>query len=153
MRGSQQVTEFRSKLIRSGFFSAVSVDEQTPSPDRQKFTVRITAQWKPAGAREHASIDPTPEEIEQLKNRAKEAQFSMPPEMEMPPGLMPPGMMPPGLPGAMPPQMRPTPPGMPKSSPGKRVIQMDANGVPVLTTNAAASESKTNEVKVEIKEQ
>jgi hypothetical protein len=48
MRDSQQVTDFRSKLISSGSFSTVVVDEQTPSPDRQKVTVRITGQWKPS---------------------------------------------------------------------------------------------------------
>src|SRR5262249_29648506 len=99
-------TDFRSKLIQSGFFSMVSVDEQTPSQDR-KFTVRITAQWKPASAREHAAVDPTPEELEKKKKRAKEGQFGRPP-IGMPPGGMPQGVMPPG---ATPPPMRvPTPP-------------------------------------------
>jgi len=46
MRDSQQVTDFRSKLIDSGLFTSVTVEEQTPTPDRQKVTVRISAQWK-----------------------------------------------------------------------------------------------------------
>ena len=49
MRDSQQVGDFRSKLINSGFFSTVVVEEQTPTPDKQKIVVRITGQWKPSG--------------------------------------------------------------------------------------------------------
>ena len=49
MANSQQVGDFRSKLINSGFFSTVVVEEQTPTPDKQKVVVRITAQWKPSG--------------------------------------------------------------------------------------------------------
>jgi Tfp pilus assembly PilM family ATPase len=48
MRDSQQVVEFRSKLIDSGLFSNVAVEEQTPTPDRQKILVRIIGQWKPS---------------------------------------------------------------------------------------------------------
>jgi hypothetical protein len=55
IRGQEQVVEFRSKLINSGFFSTVVIPEQTPMPDRQSFVVRLTAQWKaalPPGARD-----------------------------------------------------------------------------------------------------
>lgn len=48
MRDSQQVGEFRSKLINSGFFSTVMVEEQTPTADKQKIVVRIVGQWKPS---------------------------------------------------------------------------------------------------------
>lgn len=51
MRNSQEVLGFRSKLIDSGFFSSVSVEEQVPTPDRQKVSLRITARWKPLGER------------------------------------------------------------------------------------------------------
>jgi hypothetical protein len=47
MRNSQQATEFRSKLLDSGMFLTVVIDEQTPTPDRQKINVRISARWKP----------------------------------------------------------------------------------------------------------
>ncbi len=47
MRDFQQAVDFRSKIIGSGYFSNVVVEEQTPSPDRQKMTVRITGQWTP----------------------------------------------------------------------------------------------------------
>jgi len=42
MRDSQQVVDFRSKLIKSGFFSTVVVEEQNPTPDRQKVLLTIT---------------------------------------------------------------------------------------------------------------
>jgi hypothetical protein len=48
MQNSQQITDFRSKLIDSGFFATVAVEEQTPSPDRQRVVVRISAQCKPS---------------------------------------------------------------------------------------------------------
>jgi hypothetical protein len=44
-RDGQQVADFRNKLIDSGFFANVTVEEQVP--DRQKVNVRISAQEKP----------------------------------------------------------------------------------------------------------
>ena len=70
MRNSQEVGEFRAKLIKSGFFSEVSVDEQVPT-QQQKVNVRMTAQWKPAEARELLSIGPTAEELAKAKNEPK----------------------------------------------------------------------------------
>lgn len=46
-----QAPEFRSKLIESGLFASVVVDELTPTPDRQRVTIRMTAQLKPSGSR------------------------------------------------------------------------------------------------------
>ncbi len=60
MHDAQQVVDFRSKLVKSGFFSTVSVEDETPSPDRQKIAVRITAQWKPAGTRPFVKVEPLP---------------------------------------------------------------------------------------------
>lgn len=92
MQNGQQVTDFRSKLIVSGFFTNVSVDEQTPSPDRQKVTLRMTAHWKPPADLAKLAIGPTPEEIEQAKtNKDTGGPGALP--AGMPPG-MPPGMMP-----------------------------------------------------------
>jgi Tfp pilus assembly PilM family ATPase len=103
MKDSQQVVGFRSKLIDSGFFANVAVEEQTPTPDRQKVTVRINAQWKPASARASLALGPTAEEIEKAKIRPKEA----------PSGAFP-GMGP-GLPGGL-----PMPVGPPPAGPGSR---------------------------------
>ncbi|MDB6110097.1 MAG: hypothetical protein JWR69_1847, partial [Pedosphaera sp.] len=72
LKDSQQVVEFRSKLIASGFFSTVVVEEQAPSPDGQKVVVRITAQWKSAVARESVLIDPPAPTVEKAKAAGKE---------------------------------------------------------------------------------
>jgi hypothetical protein len=62
LRGSlhdgQQVADLRSKLIDSGFFANVAIEEQTPAPDHQKVTVRMSAQWKPTGSRTTPSVEP-----------------------------------------------------------------------------------------------
>jgi hypothetical protein len=67
-RDGQQVADFRSKLIASGFFANVTVEEQTPTPDRQKVNVRISAQEKPAAQLQSLVIGPTAEEIAKVKN-------------------------------------------------------------------------------------
>jgi hypothetical protein len=61
LRGSlhdgQQVADLRSKLIDSGFFESVGIEEQTPTPDRQKVNVRMNAQWKPLDKRKAPSLE------------------------------------------------------------------------------------------------
>ena len=47
MQNSQQATDFRAKLIDSGMFGSVSVEEQTPDKNKRNVTVRITGRWKP----------------------------------------------------------------------------------------------------------
>jgi len=89
MHDAQQVTDFRSKLMDSGFFERVTVEEQVPTPDRQKVNVRITAQWKPVEKRAGLAIGPTREEIEKAKTNAVA-------QANAPGGALPPGM-PPGL--------------------------------------------------------
>jgi Tfp pilus assembly PilM family ATPase len=84
MQGSQQVVDFRSKLIATGFFSTVVVEEQTPSPDRQKVTVRMTAQWKPARDRELLKLDPPLPESEKPKGGGKETKPAVVKELENP---------------------------------------------------------------------
>jgi hypothetical protein len=69
----------------TGFFERVTVDEQVPTPDRQKVNIRITARWKPAQARGGLAIGPTHDEIEKAKTNTT-AQAGMPPGM--PPGLI-----------------------------------------------------------------
>jgi hypothetical protein len=92
LRGSlhdaQQVTDFRAKLMDSGFFERVTVEEQIPTPDHQKVNVRITAQWKPVEKRAGLAIGPTHEEIEKAKTNSL-AQASGPFHSGLPPGLMP----------------------------------------------------------------
>ena len=126
MKDSQQVAGFRSKLIDSGFFASVAVEEQTPTPDRQKLTVRITAQWKPANDRQSLSLGPTAEEIEKAKNRPKDPPAGAFPAMDMGgfPGAVP--MMPP----------RPGPGGGAMPGPGKRI---SAPGNPVMPAPPAAT--------------
>jgi len=46
MRDSQQVVQFRSRLIDSGVFGDIVVEEQNPTPDRQKIIVRMSGHWK-----------------------------------------------------------------------------------------------------------
>jgi hypothetical protein len=111
MPNFQQLADFRAKLIESGFFSAVTVEEQTPSPDRQKVNVRISAQWADANARASLSIGPSAEEIEKARNNAGKA----PGGMSMPPGMSPAGF-PAGVPlSAMPPGARGPRPSTPGS--------------------------------------
>lgn len=126
LRNADQVADFRNKLISSGFFSAVSVEEQAPTPDKQKLNVRITAQWKPQSELQKLAIGPTPEEIEKAKS--KPASPGMPGGMPMPMGMpvsmpsMPPGAIPSGAlpPGSSPDMLPPgaIPAGLP---PGVRI--------------------------------
>jgi hypothetical protein len=52
MRDSQQVVQFRSRLLDSGVFGDIVVEEQNPTPDRQKMIVRMTGRWSvPAGGK------------------------------------------------------------------------------------------------------
>ena len=100
MRDSSQVIDFRSKLVASGFFANVTVEEQTPTPDRQKVTLRISALWKPAAERAQLAIGPTADEIEKAKNKVRDTPGGAPPGMGFPPGMpmggmeMPMGAMP-----------------------------------------------------------
>ena len=79
-RDGQQVADFRSKLIDSGFFANVTIEEQSPTPDRQKVNVRISAQEKPTAQLLSLSVGPSADEI------AKEGKQSLP-------GAMPPVVM------------------------------------------------------------
>ena len=107
MKDATQVSEFRTKLIDSRLFANVSIDEQAPSPDRQKLNIRISAQWKPVAMRQNLALGPTAEEIEKSKTRVRDQPGMMP---GMPMGMLPimPGMGMPGMPsmeGGMPARM------------------------------------------------
>jgi hypothetical protein len=55
---SQQALDLRSNLVQSGLFTTVVLDEQTPTPDRQKVTFRVTAQLKPPADRPSLVVPP-----------------------------------------------------------------------------------------------
>jgi len=61
MQSADQVMDFRSKLIASGFFANITVEEQ--SPNQRKVSVRMTAQWKSVGLRPAVKIDRSPDEL------------------------------------------------------------------------------------------
>jgi hypothetical protein len=92
MQNAQQVTDFRTKLMDSGFFDRVTVEEQVPTPDRQKVNIRITAQWKAVDKRLGLAIGPTHDEIEKAKTNTVAAG-----------GSPMPGGMPIGMPAGLPP--------------------------------------------------
>ncbi len=100
MRDSQQVVQFRSKLIESGFFSSVVVEEQTP--DKQKINVRIVGQWKPSSDQKATGI--SRKEVDTSGAQGSEPGGSRPPKVPEPspapvpsdePGYPPPGAVPP----------------------------------------------------------
>ncbi len=98
MRGSMktaaQVSEFRSKLIDSGFFSSVSVEDQSPTPDRQKVNVRIAAQWRSPEDRASLAVGPDAKEIEQAKhNKPPAGGAGNPKSAKTPATNSPPGGM------------------------------------------------------------
>jgi Tfp pilus assembly PilM family ATPase len=145
MRDSSQVTDFRSKLIASGFFSNVTVEEQTPTPDRQKVNLRVSAVWKPAVERAQLALGPTAEEIEKSKNKVRDTPGGGPPGMDFFPGgmgmpmpmggtEMPPGAMPPRArraSGASPPPGVTIMPGMPpEAMPGGAPSKASKKGAP-----------------------
>ncbi len=98
-RDGQQVADFRTKLIDSGFFTIVTVEEQVPTPDRQRVNVRISAQEKPTTQLLSLAVGPTADEI--AKNGKPAQPGALPPGV-MPPGVLPPGAMPPGISRAVP---------------------------------------------------
>jgi len=57
MASAQQVSDFRAKLIDSGWFASVMVEEQTPSPDRS-VSARMTAELKPVESRKPLAVEP-----------------------------------------------------------------------------------------------
>ncbi|MGO8766609.1 MAG: type IV pilus biogenesis protein PilM [Limisphaerales bacterium] len=81
MQNAQQVMDFRAKLIASGFFDDITVEEQTPVQNQPKVSVRMTAQWKSAAGRPALKIGTSPEEIgkaNSLTNAAAPAAAGIP---------------------------------------------------------------------------
>jgi len=75
LQNGQQVAELRSKLIDSGFFASVGIEDQSPTPDRQKVTVRMSAQWKSADLRKA----PPPEPLKASTNAKTSTASAIPP--------------------------------------------------------------------------
>ena len=122
MRDANQVADFRSKLLDYGVFANLAVEEQSPSPDRQKLSLRMSAQWQPAKARAAAS---------KLAANA--------PAKPARPDFAPPSMgMGPGIAGE-PPVMMPIPLGMPSVTNTASVSNMAVGS----TNSAVASLSNT----------
>lgn len=95
MQNGGQVADFRSKLISSGFFASVTVEDQTPTPDHQKVNVRMTAQWQPMTHLQALAIGPTPAE---LGGDATNAAANGTPPGNGPGPALPPGVKLPGNP-------------------------------------------------------
>ncbi len=109
VRDMQQAVDFRGKLVDSGFFTNVVMEEQSPTPDRQKMNMRLIAQWRPVAAREVW-----------LREMAKPENATNAPVKPM----VPTG-------GGMPPNMgMPMPMGMPSTPmPGPRAISKPPSGM------------------------
>jgi hypothetical protein len=72
MPNAQQVTEFRSNLVQSAWFSSVVVEEQTPGQNQQ-VTVRMTAQLKPVDSRKPLVVEVPPSKNDHETNSAAPA--------------------------------------------------------------------------------
>lgn len=123
IKDPQQVAEFRSKLIDSGMFANVTVEEQAPAPDHQKLTVRMSAQWRALSPRQLLALGPTPEEIEKARTNVHQTAFGGP--MMFPAGM-------PGLGGPVPggPMMPSRRPSRGTSMPGSATRQMPGAPMP-----------------------
>jgi hypothetical protein len=84
-RDGQQVADFRDKLTASGFFTNIVVEEQSPTPDRQRVNIRMSAQEKNAIQLQLASARLTADDS---------SKPAKPPSPGGPPGMpsMPPNM-------------------------------------------------------------
>jgi Tfp pilus assembly PilM family ATPase len=151
LKDANQVSDFRSKLIKTGFFSNVTVEEQTPTQDRQKFNVRMTAQIKPAAARAAVSVDTILSNAPPVTPGAggfggfggPDMMFPgggmpMPPPMEMRGGTMPPGKPPMRLPDG-------EKSSMPKADKGRtnRTIKVGDTTVEITPSATPSSEPAT----------
>lgn len=71
VQSPDQLEEFRSSLIKSGFFYPVVVDEQSMNQQQRKLSFRITAKWKPKDVRQ-----PLPKEWMQVDAGQENASSS-----------------------------------------------------------------------------
>ena len=78
----EQLTEFRAKLIESGWFTNVVVEDQTPSPDR-RVTVRMTADLNPVELRKPLPSEPVSKKSGKSSEGGAEPSAMMPPPEPM----------------------------------------------------------------------
>jgi Tfp pilus assembly PilM family ATPase len=100
---NQAVTDFRGKLVDSGWFANVVVEEQAASPDR-RVGVRMTADLKPPEARKPLPSEPFDKKRDRTQSAGGAPVFNMPP---------PEPAMPPPAPVGMPVAAPAPPPGAP----------------------------------------
>ena len=112
MPNSQMVTDFRAKLIDSGWFTNVMVEEQAMSPDR-RMGVRMTAELRPAEFRKPIAAEPPGKKTDRPR-------FGSVPDLNIPPPDQ--MMIPPAQIMTMPVQVAPaSAPGEPDTSAPPRV--------------------------------
>jgi hypothetical protein len=82
MANAQEVSDFRAKLIDSGWFANVMVEEQDPSPDR-RVSVRMTAELKPAESRKPLAAEPPGKKTDRSRPGGGGPDLNMPPPEPM----------------------------------------------------------------------
>jgi hypothetical protein len=119
MANAGQVSDFRSKLLDSGWFTNVMVEEQTPQPDR-RVTVRMSADLKPVDLRKSITPEPPGKKNDRPQPGGNMPDFGGPPPEPM--------MMPP--PAGMPAEMTPAAPPDGQDMPGPRRGGRGRRGLP-----------------------
>ena len=127
MATAEQVSDFRSKLIDSGWFANVMVEEQTPSPDR-RVTVRMTAELKPVESRKPIPAEPPGKKTDRTRPGGDVFDSAMPPPEPI--------MAPPAQPMRSPVQVTPAPPpgGPDMPAPARGVRRGRGAAMPETTT-------------------
>ncbi len=105
---TQAVTDFRAKLVDSGWFANVMVEEQSPTPDR-RVSARMTADLKPAESRKPLPSEPPGKKRDRPRFLGPAPDFAMPPPQSI--------MMPSAPPAAPPIELAPQTPGGPDAPP------------------------------------
>lgn len=121
LANAQQVLDFRSQLADSGFFSDVTIEEQTPAPNRQQMIVRVTAHWKSAADRAAAPLLNTDSLPDTPSSSSPNPGMPMPMPMPMPMTMPGPRPRPMPMPASGP-MSGPVPSSVPGSIPGPTIV-------------------------------
>jgi hypothetical protein len=109
MANAQEVSDFRAKLVDSGWFANVMVEEQAPSPDR-RLAVRMSAELKPAESRKPIAAELPGKKTDRPRFGGPDLNMPPPEPMMLAPPPMPvPVEAAPGPPPAGPDNMPPPP--------------------------------------------